>query len=142
MAWIVWLIIALVFGLVLIASVDFAFVMFAGGALIAALVSLFTDSWPIQIVVFCVVSVILLITVRPWANRKMANTSPERRTNADALRDQYAEALSDITERGGRVKLKGEVWSARTQHGPIPEGAACRVITIDGATAIVVPREG
>ena len=137
MSWIIWVIIALLFGLVLIVSVDFAFVMFAGGALVAAVVAYFSDSLVAQIIVFCVVSTVLLFTVRPWANRKMAATAPERRMNAEALVSQRAEAITDVTDRAGRVKLRGEVWSARTDAGVVPAGAVVRVVRIEGATAIV-----
>lgn len=139
MSWIVWVIIALLFGLVLIVSVDFAFVMFAGGALVAAVVAAFTDNTVAQIVVFCAVSTILVFTVRPWANRKMASTAPNRRMNTEALVSRQAEAITDVTNRAGRVKLSGEVWSARTDGGAIPQGAAVRVVRIEGATAIVTP---
>lgn len=139
--WIMWLIGALIFGIILIISVDPAFLMFAGGALVAAAVSAFTDSWPIQIVVFCLVSVILLFTARPWALRFMAKSSPETRMNADALIAKTAEALSDVTDRGGRIKLEGEVWSARSLGPVIAEGDLCSVAKIDGATALVYPKE-
>ena len=41
----------------------------------------------------------------------------------------------------GRVKLVGEVWTARTDVPglQIPEGTHVRVVRIDGATAVVEP---
>lgn len=141
MVWIGWLIVALLLGLVLIFTVELAFAMFAGGAIVAAVVAAFTDNLAYQIIAFCAVSVVLLFTVRPWAKRYMERSSPETRTNADALIAKTAEALSDVTDRGGRIKLDGEVWSARTHGTIIPQGALCSVVQIQGATAIVYPLE-
>ena len=43
----------------------------------------------------------------------------------------------------GLVKLSGEVWSARAldEDQVIPAGTLVEVMEIDGATAIVYPRE-
>jgi len=137
MTWMTWLIIAIVLGIIEMLTVEFTFLMFAGGALAAAAAGGFTDSVVIQIAVFAIVSVILLFTVRPWARRHIDQSSPESRTNVDSLPGKIAEALSDVTARGGRVKLDGEVWSARTYGAPIPEGSIVVVTRIDGAHAIV-----
>ena len=45
-------------------------IWFAGGALIALLVSLFLDMWVVQMVVFLIVSFLLLYFMRPVAMRK------------------------------------------------------------------------
>ncbi len=137
MTWMTWLIIAIVLGIIEMLTIEFTFLMFAGGALAAAIAGGFTDNVAIQIIVFALVSTILLFTVRPWARRMIDQTSPENRTNVDSLPGQIAEALTDVTARGGRVKLDGEVWSARTYGSPIPEGSIVVVSRIDGAHAIV-----
>ena len=48
-----------------------------------------------------------------------------------------------MTGSGGLVKLAGEVWSARAldESQVIPPGAAVDVMEIDGATAVVYPRD-
>jgi len=45
--------------------------------------------------------------------------------------------LVDVTDETGRVRLKGEVWSARSQSGAIPADSRVTVVAIDGAEAIV-----
>ena len=140
MSWMAWLIIGIVLGIIEMLTLEFTFLMFAGGALAAAIAGGFTENVAIHILVFSVVSVILLFTVRPWARRHIENSSPDSRTNVDSLPGQIAEALSDVTARGGRIKLDGEVWSARTFGAPIPEGSIVTVARIDGAHAIVEPR--
>lgn len=140
MGWIAWLIIGIVLGIIEMLTLEFTFLMFAGAALAAAVAAGLTPNLAIQVAVFCIVAVILLFTVRPWARRHIENSSPDSRTNVDSLPGQIAEALSDVTARGGRVKLDGEVWSARTFGAPIPEGSIVTVARIDGAHAIVEPR--
>jgi membrane protein implicated in regulation of membrane protease activity len=71
---------------------------------------------------------------------------PLAETNAAAHVGRFAVVLSDVTETSGRVKLAGEVWSARlvddgvpNSSGRVPEGSEVRVVRIDGATAVVEP---
>lgn len=140
MGWMAWLIIAIVLGIIEMLTVDFTFLMLAGGALAAAGAAGFTDNVVIQVVVFVVVSVILLFTVRPWARNHVHNSSPDTTTNSAALVGKQAEAISDVTARGGRIKLDGEVWSARSAGDIIPSGSLVIVQEIDGAHAVVTPR--
>lgn len=140
MGWMAWLIIAIVLGIIEMLTVEFTFLMLAGGALAAAAAAGFTDNLAVQVITFAVVAVILLLTVRPWARNHIYQSSPETRTNSHALLGRQAEAISDVTARGGRIKLGGEVWSARTAGDIIPSGALVIVNHIDGATAIVSPR--
>ena len=79
--------------------------------------------------------------VRPWALAKLKSNTPEARTNVDAHRGRMATVVSDVSDRAGRVKLTGEVWTARTETPGVvlPVGAQVTVVRIDGATAIVAP---
>ena len=64
-------------------------------------------------------------------------------TNTAALTGAKGRTIDPITETSGRIKLRGEVWTARTQDGApaIDEGAEVIVAKIVGATAIVVPEK-
>ena len=52
-----------------------------------------------------------------------------------------AEVLVEVTPTSGRVKLAGEVWSARSVAStyPLEVGSTVQVVRIDGATAVVAP---
>ena len=52
-----------------------------------------------------------------------------------------AEATSEVTPQGGRVRIGGEEWSARLVPDalPVAPGGQLRVVSIDGATAVVAP---
>lgn len=140
MSWIVWVIVALILGMAEMLTVDFTFLMLAGGALAGAVSAVATDSFTVQVIVFSIVSVILFFTVRPWARRHVAQSSPETRTNASALVGLDARTLTAVNPDGGRVRLDGQVWSARSTS-QIPEDAVVRVVRIEGAHALVEPKE-
>ncbi len=54
-----------------------------------------------------------------------------------------ARVVSEVTGLGGRVRIGGEEWTARSYDETlvIPQGATVDVMQIDGATAVVYPRE-
>lgn len=139
MVWLWWLGAALVLGVVEVLTVDLIFLMFAGGALAAMLVALLGAPLWAQVLVFAGVSVVLLMAVRPWAKDWLARSSPSTNTNARANVGRPATVLIDVTEHAGRVKLMGEVWTARAaQPGAVlPAGTTVRVVRIDGAIAVV-----
>jgi membrane protein implicated in regulation of membrane protease activity len=135
-----WLVAALVLGIVEVATVDLIFLMLAIAALVAALASGLGLGLVGQVVVFAAVAVVLLFLVRPWARRHLARSTPDVRTNAQGLVGQEAVALSRLTGTDGRVRLVGETWSARTvDRAEVPAGTHVRVLSIDGATAVVGP---
>lgn len=89
-------------------------------------------------VIFGVISVVLLLGVRPIMRRKFG-TPPPIPTNIDALTGKTALVLEQVGAHSGRVKLNGEVWTARPldPEENYVEGATVYVMKIDGATAIV-----
>ncbi|MFH5822682.1 NfeD family protein [Georgenia sp. AZ-5] len=139
MAWLWWLGAALVLGVVELITVDLIFLMFAGGAAAATVVALLGGPFWAQVLVFAAVSVVLLFGVRPWAKRMLERSTPETRTNVEAHVGREATVLMDVTDRAGRVKLYGEVWTARAARPGVvlPAGTTVRVVRIDGAIAVV-----
>ncbi|MCB7137294.1 NfeD family protein [Cellulosimicrobium marinum] len=141
MDWLWWVGAAFLFALVEIVSLDLVLIMFAGGALAAAGVNAAGGPLWLQILTFAIVSVVLLVTLRPWLLRHLRDRVPLAETNVAAHVGRAALVVDRVTETGGRVKLVGEVWTARTEPDapPIPAGADVRVLRIDGATAVVAP---
>ncbi|MFW0794684.1 NfeD family protein [Gordonia sp. CPCC 205515] len=118
---------------------DLVLLMLGGGALAAAATDAIFDP-PLWVdgVVFAVVSILLLATVRPVAKRHM-QTRPVLLTNTEALEGRHALVTERVDEHDGRVKIGGDVWSARTMSpGDVIEpGTEVTVVQIDGATAVV-----
>lgn len=138
MAWLWWLGAALLLGVAEIILVDLFLLMLAGGALVGLVLALLGAPVWAQIVGFAVGSTILLLALRPWLLNHLRNRVPLVETNAAALVGRIGVVISQVSERGGRVKLAGEVWSARTENDEVVEAEAeVRVLRIAGATAIV-----
>ena len=136
--WIAWVGVALALGAIEAATVDFVFLMLAGGALGGAVAAALGASFPVQAVVAAAVSCLLLVGVRPWAKRRFT-TKPGRALMGVAGNvGRAAYVLDTVTATDGRVKLGGETWSARTSgEDAIGPGEEVRVVAIDGATAVV-----
>ncbi len=135
-AWMVWLGVALVLVAIETVTVDLTFLMLAGGAVGASVAAAFGGGPLVQAVVAALVSVALLAIVRPWMKRRLAGKAPEIMGTAAQV-GRSAFALDRVTPAGGRVKLSGETWSARTLSDNIEPGEEVVVDSIDGATAIV-----
>jgi membrane protein implicated in regulation of membrane protease activity len=115
------------------------FGMFAIGALAASIAAGLGAGLILQCVVFSAVSISLLVFVRPIAIRQL-QAAPRTRTGIDALTGKTALVLERVDEHGGRIKLAGEVWSARSMDATrvFEPGEKVDVAEIDGATAVVI----
>ncbi|WP_328684201.1 NfeD family protein [Streptomyces sp. NBC_01261] len=139
-AWVWWLVGAAALGIPLVVTAMPEFGMFAVGAVAAAGTAGIGGDLVVQVLVFVVVSVALIAVVRPIATRHRA-TLPQLATGIDALRGKQAVVLERVDgSGGGRIKLAGEIWSARsldTDRAYEP-GQEVDVVEIEGATAIVI----
>lgn len=136
--WLLWVGLALLLGAIEVSSLDFVFGMIAAAALVAALVAALGADLPLQVVSFAVAAALLLAVARPAVVRWVRPRLPATSTGTDANVGRRAEVLEQVTARDGRVKLRGEVWSARTDGGaPLPVGVDVEVVRIEGATAVV-----
>jgi membrane protein implicated in regulation of membrane protease activity len=139
MDWLWWLGAALLLIAIEVVTLDLVLLMFAGGAIAAGIANALGAPLQVQIVVFAVVSVLLLVSIRPWLLRHLRDRVPLVETNAAAQVGRPAIVVQDVDVHGGRAKLSGEVWSARAARDDVvfPVGAEVRVVRIDGATAVV-----
>jgi len=138
--WVVWLIAAVVFGIGEIATLGFFLAPFAGGALVAAIVSGAGGGALVSWAVFLLASVTLLAALRPLA-RSHRRLPPVLRTGTASLVGKSAMVVERIAndEGVGCVKIDGEVWTARAyeEDRVIEVGTPVQVIEIRGATALV-----
>jgi len=141
--WVAWLGVAVVLGIVEVTSLDLIFAMLAAGAVAAALSALVTDNILLQALVAIAVSVAGLAVVRPVALRHL-RTPHAIQTGTAALVGERGLVVEAVSRDDGRVKIKGEVWSARTYdpHASVIEaGRSVQIVEIDGATALVYEAE-
>ncbi|MFI1091557.1 NfeD family protein [Streptomyces sp. NPDC020917] len=138
-AWVWWLIAAVGLGIPLVITAMPEFGMFAVGAVAGAVTAGLGGGIVAQVIVFVVVSVALLVFVRPLAYRNRQR--PEQRSGIEALKGKQAVVLERVDGgASGRIKLAGEIWSARSlESGRVFDpGQHVDVVEIDGATAVVM----
>ena len=141
-SWIAWLVLAALLGLAEIMTTTLAFGLIAVGAVAAGVVGVAGGGLPFQLIAFGVASAAGLGVVRPIAVRHIKQP-PLLRTGTSALVGRSAVVTEEVTALDGRVRIGGEVWSARSydESSVIPEGSKVDVLAIEGATALVHPRE-
>ena len=139
-AWVIWLVVAVVFAVAEVLNLSFFLFPFAIGAAGAALVSLAGGgavlAWP----VFAVLTAVSFGVVRPIAKRHL-EMPPQIRTGTAALIGRNAVVLERIDNDAatGQVRIDGEVWSARAydEDRVFDAGERVQVLEIRGATALV-----
>ena len=139
---IVWLVLAAVLGVAEIMTTTLAFGLIAVGAVAAGVVGVAGAGLPFQLIAFAVASAAGLGVVRPIAVRHIKQP-PLLRTGTSALVGRSAKVVEEVTDDGGKVRIGGELWSARPydESQVIPVGSSVDVFAIEGATALVHPRE-
>jgi membrane protein implicated in regulation of membrane protease activity len=136
-AWAAWLGLAVVLAVVEMLSLDLVLLMFAIGALAAAAAAGLGAPVFVTVPLFAIVSLLLLFLVRPSVVAKL-HAGPTLQTGHANLVGTTAVVVEPVDARQGRVQLRGELWSARTElDAAYDTGAEVLVIRIDGATAVV-----
>jgi len=131
-----WLVVAGITLVLELVTPAFLFICFTGGALVAALSTIWIDHVTYQAVVFALVSVVLIPLTRPLA-RKMSRKDAAK-TNVDALVGRTAYVLQDIdpARNTGKVRIGSEEWRAIADV-PIPAEAKVTVTQVEGTTVTV-----
>ncbi|MFJ6935486.1 NfeD family protein [Streptomyces sp. NPDC101132] len=142
MPWFVWLLAAAALGVAEFFTLTLVLGLLAGAALVAAVVAGLGMGLLAQLVALGVAAAAGLVIVRPVAVRHMAQ-APLSREGSDALIGRRAEVMQEVTASSGLIRVSGEDWSARAldESQVIPVGALVEVMEIEGATAVVYPRE-
>ena len=136
--WVVWLLVAVVLAVGEVFTLSFFLGPVALAAALAAVAAAAGLGPEVQVATFAVGSLASLLIVRPIARRHL-RTPPRLRTGTAALVGGSAVVLERVHRDGGSVRLRGEVWSARSFDADrvLEPGAQVEVIEIEGATAVV-----
>lgn len=133
-----WLVIFILFLATEAATMGLTTIWFAGGSLVALILSLMELPFGIQVTVFFVVSFVLLYFTRPLA-LSYFNKQREK-TNIDSIIGSKGIVQKEVNnlKEEGTVSLNGMEWSARSEiQEVIPEGTIVRVKQIQGVKLIV-----
>jgi membrane protein implicated in regulation of membrane protease activity len=139
--WTIWLVAAVILGIVQTRRGGFLFAPLALGAVLAAVVSLLGVSALLSAIAFIAAAAIVFATLKPDTGGRR-RTLPAIRAGAGALVGRPAVVLERIAngEGVGCVRIDGgEVWTARSaeEGAVIDAGERVEVVEIRGATAVV-----
>ena len=138
MEWFVWTLLAVALAFGELVTTAFILGPVAVAALAAAIVAALGGGTALQLIVFIVGSLATVAAVRPIAKRHL-QLPPAVRTGTDALVGTKAVVLQRVDADGGRVRIGGEEWSARSylDDQVLEPGTRVEVVKIEGATALV-----
>lgn len=132
-AWQLWLIAAMVAGALEIKLSGFVMLWFAVGALAASLASAVGLGVDGQLLLFSVVSTALFGASRTIFKHAFMRDASPLRTGVEAMLGQEALVVEALAEQhGGTVRINGELWTARSLSGPVPEGERVLVEQVEG----------
>ena len=135
---IIWLVLLAVLLLIEIVTLGLTTIWFAGGALIALLVSLAGGPLWLQIGLFLVVSILLLFFTRPWAVKYMNKN--RQKTNVESIPGKTGVVIQaiDNLKAEGQVAINGQEWTAKSADGcPVEKGKVIIVLAVEGLKVIV-----
>ncbi len=140
--WWVWMALAAVLLIAEIFTAGFFLLWFSIGAAGAGVLAMLDVGRPAQLTVFILLSGILFVFGRRFAERVTANQPPG--IGADRFIGKVGVAIEDIDNNSikGRVRIGSDEWRAVSESGGIiKEKTIIEVIKIDGTKAVVKPVE-
>lgn len=129
-----WLILVAVMLVIEIFTMGLTTIWFSLGAVAAAIAAgLGAPLW-VQILLFTVVSVVIMILVRPFALKVMDGN--RTKTNIDEVIGKQAEVIESIDNQKeqGKVRFRGVEWMARSVDGSTV--AAGDVVTVEEVSGV------
>lgn len=138
-AWVLWAVLAVALAVGEIFTPGLFFLgPVALAAIAAGAVALAGIGVAVQLVVFIVGALASVAVLRPIA-RAHIKVPPLLRTGTAALVGAKATVVLRVDAEGGRVRLGGEEWSARSylEDQVLEPGTRVEVAKIEGATALV-----
>jgi membrane protein implicated in regulation of membrane protease activity len=136
--WQSWLSLAVVLGALELFSLDLVLLMLAAGALVGMVAAVLGLPGGLQVLAALAASVAALALVRPSVVRRL-HAGPTLVLGHEALVGKQGLVIERVSADGGRVRIAGEVWTARPydEDSVIEPGARVDVFQIKGATALV-----
>ena len=134
-----WLVALAVFILIEVATLSLTTIWFAGGSLLACLISLFDVNLTVQFLVFVITSFVVLFLLRPSAvkyfNKSRTKTNIEGILGTEVL---ITEEVNNIAMTGVAL-VNGQEWSARAEQDDmiLEKGTKAVVSNISGVKLIL-----
>jgi membrane protein implicated in regulation of membrane protease activity len=136
--WHIWVIAGILLLVLEIFTPSFVAGSFGIGAVLTGVVAAITDNINIQIVAFCVLSVLSFVLIRPFLKKVVKDKDTP--TNMDSLTGLILPVTETIgpDHLTGYVKTDGDLWRAVEINGKeVKVGEKAKVIRFDGNTLYV-----
>ena len=107
MSYIAWLVVFVVFAALELVSLGLTCIWFAIGALAGCVAALLGANWIVQAVVFLVVTMVVLIFIRPFAIKYVNNKA--EKTNVESMAGKQGIVIAEIDNINakGMIKVDG-----------------------------------
>lgn len=139
---IIWLIVLVVCLVVEISTLGLASIWFAGGALLALIISMIGGPLWLQVLVFLLTSIVLLVFTRPIAVKYFNKSRTKTNVESVAGKQAIVTVTIDNLKGEGRIVTDGMEWTARSLDSSIiEEGTVVTIEKIEGVKAIVTIRK-
>ena len=131
---IIWIFVEVIFIILELITATFFLVWFGVGSLVAAVLNYFGFDIYVQFSAFAIVSVILILSTRNFANRITPDSS--KKTTAERLIGKTAKVARQIDDNTYVVNVSGEEWSAHTNDS-VNVGEDVKVVGINSIILII-----
>lgn len=137
--WLIWLIVAFAFAILEMITTGFMVIWLGVAAIVTLLFSIiFPEAIAIQIGIWGIVSLILLLFTKKFADKVTTNSVP---TNVYSIIGKKANVIVEINgeKSTGQVKVDGDIWSAKTEefNAIVSVGTVVEIIRVDGVKVVV-----
>lgn len=136
----VWLAVLIVTAIVEFISVELISIWCSFGAIVALIANACGASVELQIIIFFVVSLTLLLSLRKIAKKWLLRNTKDAITNTDLNLNKTFKLSTEIGEDNGvgTIKINGVEWSCVSNDGqPIPAGTKVVTLEVKGNKYVV-----
>ncbi|MBR5202600.1 MAG: NfeD family protein [Clostridia bacterium] len=135
--WALWVAVGVVALIIEISTAALVSIWFVPAAILTCLVSLITDSFLIQILVFIILSVIAMIISRKVYKKYIKKDKDDVDANSKLI-GKYGKTTEDTDGLNGKVLVGDIYWKARTQNDEkIPKDQSVKIVGVEGTTLII-----
>lgn len=107
-----WIILIIFFTIIEIVTINLVTIWYVASAILALILSFFTNNFTIQFAVFVIFGTIFLLTTKKTFDRLLKEK--REKTNLDRVVGMTGIVTEEITKtKNGAVKVDGKVWTAQ-----------------------------
>ena len=136
---IAWLVLSLFCLIVELTTGGLYIMCFAIGAIFTCFISWFCPNFEVQVVSFCLSSLLCIFFARPALKKSNFFNVEDKKSNADAVVNQIGRVTEDIMgSENGWVLVYGDYWKARSLDSTtIEKGKKIKVVSRESSTLVV-----